>query len=119
MTDVAGARSRLEDERRRLAEEIEALVRTDFPEGEPSDSHSGRGNHMAEDASDTFEHEKSLALLQNLRSLSANVESALAKVEKGTYGICDDCGSPIAEERLAAIPYATLCISCKSKRERR
>lgn len=113
-TDSAGIRARLEEEQRRLTEEIEALLRAD---SEPLPERPG--DQLGEGASLTSEHEKSLALVHNLRGLSAAVRHALEKLDKGTYGICDDCGKPIAAERLAAIPYATLCISCKSKRERR
>ncbi len=118
--DTADVRARLEGERKRLSEEIDALRRAEAEDRrDPSEGHSGVGNHIADAASETFEHEKSLALLNNLRTLSTAVERALRKLDEGTYGICDDCGSPIAAERLAAIPYATLCITCKSRRERR
>jgi DnaK suppressor protein len=40
------------------------------------------------------------------------------RIEKGTYGICENCGRPIAEERLRAIPWTTLCIDCKRLEER-
>ncbi len=117
--DTADIRMRLEDERRRLKAEIDALTKADFESERDREGHTGRGNHMAEDASETFEHEKSLALLANLRGLEEQVGRALAKLDRGTYGVCDDCGKRIAEERLAAIPYATLCIDDKAKRERR
>jgi RNA polymerase-binding transcription factor DksA len=117
--DTADVKAKLEDERRRIQAEIEALSEADSRSERERAGRAGRGNHMAEDASETFEHEKSLALLQNLRSIEAQVDRALLKLDKGTYGRCDDCGKPIAEERLAAIPYATLCIECKAKRERR
>jgi DnaK suppressor protein len=117
-TDTADIRARLEEERQRLDTEIEALVHSEFRDDDPVDRRE-REQNTADDASATSEHEKSLALLQNLRTLRANVGRALERVENGTYGICEDCGKEIAPERLAAIPYATLCISCKSKRERR
>ncbi len=117
--DTADVRARLEEERERLTTEIAALTKADFESERDREGHTGRGNHMAEDASETFEHEKSLALLQNLRALEAQVERAITKLDQGTYGVCDDCRKPIAAERLAAIPYATLCIDCKAKRERR
>ncbi len=118
--DTAEVRSRLEDERRRLVEEMDALVRADRREGDPApEGHGGVGNHIADDATDTFEHEKSLALLNNLKALTAAVDRALRKLNEGTYGVCDECRAAIAPERLAAIPYATLCITCKSRRERR
>ncbi|OLC57847.1 MAG: hypothetical protein AUH85_02260 [Chloroflexi bacterium 13_1_40CM_4_68_4] len=118
-TDTEDVRARLQQERTRLEAEITALTKADFESERDREGHTGRGNHMAEDASETFEHEKSLALLANLRSLESQVDRALAKLEQGTYGKCDDCGNPIAPERLAAIPYATLCIQDKAKRERR
>jgi DnaK suppressor protein len=117
--DTADVRAKLEEERRRIRTEIAALSEADSRSEQERAGRSGRGNHMAEDASETFEHEKSLALLQNLRSIETQVERALTKLERGEYGKCEDCGRAIAAERLAAIPYATLCIECKAKRERR
>lgn len=117
--DTADVRAKLEEERRRIQAEITALTDADSQSERERAGRAGRGNHIAEDASETFEHEKSLALVQNLRSIESQVERALTKLDKGTYGLCDDCGRPIAAERLAAIPYAALCIECKAKRERR
>jgi len=47
------------------------------------------------------------------------VDSALARIENGHYGVCMSCGNKIPQERLQAIPYAILCINCKSSEERR
>jgi RNA polymerase-binding transcription factor len=46
------------------------------------------------------------------------IDAALARIDAGTYGICVNCGSQIAPERLEAMPWATLCIDCKRKEER-
>ena len=46
----------------------------------------------------------------------ADVERALGKLADGTYGTCDACGEEITEERLDAIPWATVCISCARTR---
>lgn len=43
-------------------------------------------------------------------------ERALAKLDEGTYGICDSCGNPIAEKRLKAMPDVVLCIECAARR---
>ncbi len=43
---------------------------------------------------------------------------AIIKMKDGTYGLCEDCGEPIALKRLKAIPYATLCFSCQLRKER-
>jgi len=45
------------------------------------------------------------------------IESALARMEKGEYGFCEDCGENIPLGRLKAMPFATLCVKCKSERE--
>jgi DnaK suppressor protein len=49
---------------------------------------------------------------QNLEQSEARDERALAKLEEGTYGVCDDCGEPIAPARLRAAPDSVLCIEC-------
>jgi DnaK suppressor protein len=43
------------------------------------------------------------------------VREAIARIDKGEYGICELCGEPIKKERLAAIPYSTMCIKCASQ----
>lgn len=55
---------------------------------------------------------------QEIRRLQL-IDAALGRMENGHYGICMSCGKKIPEERLKAIPYAILCIDCKSSEERR
>ena len=47
------------------------------------------------------------------------IDSALTRIEQGRYGICVKCGKKIAEDRLRVLPYALMCIECKSAEERR
>jgi RNA polymerase-binding transcription factor DksA len=54
-----------------------------------------------------------IAVVRALRSNLHDVDRALAKMDAGTYGTCERCGSAITEERLEAIPWALLCIDCK------
>jgi len=51
------------------------------------------------------------------RKLISKIDSALQRIEDGTYGICEECGEPIGVERLKARPVTTLCIDCKSDQE--
>jgi DnaK suppressor protein len=51
------------------------------------------------------------------RKLIAKIREALDRIEKGTYGICEECGEEISEERLKARPVTTLCIDCKTTQE--
>lgn len=66
----------------------------------------------------TFERERDLSLSENVKDLLQRVNEALARIEEGTYGICEMCGEKIPEERLEALPYANLCIPCKQKEEK-
>lgn len=65
-----------------------------------------------------LEKARNLALHVNLQRLLDQVDDALAKFDKGTYGLCEDCGGRIDPARLKALPYATRCIQCQQKRER-
>jgi DnaK suppressor protein len=59
------------------------------------------------------------ALDQRSRSELAAIDEALARIDRGDYGICDTCGEPIAPERLLAIPSAVQCVECAEASERR
>ncbi len=51
------------------------------------------------------------------RKLILKIKDALGRIEEGTFGICEECGEDISEERLRARPMTTLCIDCKTKAE--
>lgn len=80
---------------------------------------SGYTYHMADVASDTYDREFSLGLASSEREELYELDDAFKKLEDGTFGICEECKSAIAKNRLKAIPYARLCVKCKEKRERR
>jgi DnaK suppressor protein len=60
------------------------------------------------------DREMDLHLSAQARATVLEIDRALAKIEDGTYGLCEQCGDPIPEPRLQALPYAALCVSCKS-----
>ncbi|MBI4186178.1 MAG: TraR/DksA C4-type zinc finger protein [Chloroflexi bacterium] len=68
-----------------------------------------------EEASESFELEKRLALEKRIRDQMAEIEHALQKFEQNTYGRCDSCGQPIDPARLEALPQANLCLNCKAQ----
>ncbi|MBI2836247.1 MAG: TraR/DksA C4-type zinc finger protein [Chloroflexi bacterium] len=68
-----------------------------------------------EEATESFELEKRLALEKQIRANLVEIEHALEKFEKGTYGLCDVCGQPIDPGRLEVLPQANLCLNCKVK----
>jgi DnaK suppressor protein len=116
--DIVAMRNRLLDEQGRLEREIEAFQARERAEQDPTESHFGDGEQLADDAALATEREKEQALRQNLSLVLNQVVHALVKIERGTYGRCDDCGNDIPPARLDALPHANLCVSCKSKAER-
>ena len=105
-------KKRLEEQRGRLQEQISQLTIG-------GQDHPGYSNHMADDASEVFEQAKNLALRQTLERQLEQVEKALERFERGTYGYCLDCSEEIDYARLKAIPSAGLCINCMQRREGR
>jgi len=74
-----------------------------------------RQGDMADQASGNNEVHIQLKLKQTDAKILQAIEEALVRIEKGTYGVCRDCGEPIAEARLNAIPWTRVCIVCKEK----
>lgn len=69
-------------------------------------------------ASSELNQNVSLRLRDRERALLLKIETALAKIEGGTFGVCDECEEPIELKRLEARPVADLCIRCKEAQER-
>ena len=76
---------------------------------------STRQGDLADQASGNNEVHIQLKLKQTDAKILQAIEEALWRIEKGTYGLCRDCGEPIAEPRLNAIPWTRVCITCKEK----
>lgn len=115
--ELKEVRAELDTEIQRLTAEISS-AETDLNEflKEPID---GAGDDQADAGAKSFEREHELSLVAGARTgLEQNLH-ALARLEDGTYGICENCGNPIGKLRLQAYPRATLCMTCKSRQERR
>jgi DnaK suppressor protein len=74
-----------------------------------------RQGDMADQASGNNEVHIQLKLKQTDAKILQAIEEALLRLDKGSYGVCRDCGEPIAEARLNAIPWTRVCITCKEK----
>src|SRR6476469_3965189 len=74
-----------------------------------------RQGDMADQASGNNEVHIALKLKQTDAKILQAIEEALWRIDKGTYGMCRDCGEPIAPARLNAIPWTRVCITCKEK----
>ncbi len=106
-------RSRLESEQKRLNDELAQLQASQHPTEERREG-SPFGKRE-EEATESFELEKRLALEKRAREQLTEVEHALHKFEEGTYGLCDICGQPIDPARLEALPQASQCLKCKAQ----
>jgi DnaK suppressor protein len=91
----------LKAEADQLAEEME-------PGDIQFDEESGEGGTM------NVERERDLALSAQALTAVEEIDRALAKIADGSYGYCEQCGQPIPKARLKALPYAALCVACKS-----
>ena len=74
-----------------------------------------RQGDMADQASGNNEVHIQLKLKATDAKILQAIEEALFRLEQGTYGVCRDCGEPIAAARLSAIPWTRVCIACKEK----
>ncbi|MFD3799289.1 TraR/DksA family transcriptional regulator [Streptomyces californicus] len=115
--EVTEARTLLTSEVLRLRSELEtsgaALA------GLMRDSGDGAGDDEADTGTKNITREHELALAANAQEMLEQTERALARLEAGTYGLCEICGKPIGKARMQAFPRATLCVEDKQKQERR
>jgi len=115
--ELAELRAELKAETAALRDEIgqaEAVIAARL-----GDSVAEAGDDEADASSKVFEREHELSLTHNARELLEQTEHALARIDAGTYGVCESCGKPIGKARLLAFPRATLCVECKQREERR
>jgi len=108
----ADVRVLLEGRRDELVRELEGLVQV------PRDPMAtvSFGKRIGDGTTEAVERLNRTAAAQSLSTSLGEVERALEKLDEGTYGVCDDCGEPIAAERLEAIPWTALCVRDASKR---
>jgi DnaK suppressor protein len=104
-TDV---RATLETVRAKLAAELAELTAA------PRDPMAAVsfGKRVGEGTSQAVERIAQVDAAKKLDAKLRDVERALSKLDEGTYGVCDACGTLIAAERLDAIPWAVLCVGC-------
>ncbi|MEV2238136.1 TraR/DksA C4-type zinc finger protein [Micromonospora sp. NPDC049891] len=98
-------RARAVAEASTLAQDLEALFLA-------SRDSNADDEHDPEGATIGFERAQLTALLAGARERIADVDDALRRVDAATYGVCERCGQPIGDERLAARPFARFCMAC-------
>ena len=110
-SDIRNIQASLEVERQRLLDEQEQLRASGLPsEGRREGSPYGK---REEEATESFELEKRLALAWQIEEQLVDIENTLSKIAAGKYGLCEYCGKLIESVRLKVLPQARACISCK------
>lgn len=112
-------RAVLEGEHERLQAEVDQIAKEGHEALSDASGENNYRDHMADQGTATFSRELDMTLEENVRDALSAVHGALERFEAGTYGTCAQCGKLIGDERLQAMPTATLCISCKSAEESR
>ncbi len=108
-------KAHLLEEKSRLTTRISELTVQD-PFADPDRTNDNAASDM--EASEESNHDRVAALITELKTQRANVDSALARIAAGTYGFCIVCGNMIDTDRLAILPTATMCLSCETKKKK-
>ena len=115
--DTSQYRTRLLAERERLVHTVDFLERENPGSiaDELGDIVTAGDANLGDTATATYDRELDQSLEEGAQQTLTAIDDALRKIEEGTYGACEVCGKPIAEGRLAAIPWARLCIDDQRK----
>lgn len=116
--DADHFRTRLLDDRRRVADALEYLHLENPGSMEDEAEEMPLDNHLAETATVTLDRQIDYSLEEHSAHVLADIDAALQRIDGGTFGTCVTCGKPIPPERLEAIPYAAQCIDCRRQEER-
>jgi DnaK suppressor protein len=116
--DLNKIKTRLEAKRDELQAEIANLTMAHPRPVDPNEASEGPQD-FEEIAVDFLETQQEQSILVNEQALLTEVEQALERINQGTYGRCVNCGQPIPEKRLEALPWAARCVKCEEQLEQR
>src|SRR4051812_45391347 len=110
---------------RRVLEAMDGRVRDDVQSleeqartglgGEAGGSLSNAPMHLADLGTEQYMQELNATLFENEEYIRLEVQQAIGRLERGTFGLCERCGREIMEERLKALPYTRYCTSCSAE----
>jgi RNA polymerase-binding protein DksA len=103
-------------ERKRIAAALDNLRNENPGSVEDETGEEASDQHLADTATAMHDRELDYGLTENEEDLLKAIDTALQRIDDGTYGIYTNCGKPIGEDRLQALPWAELCIDCAKLR---
>jgi DnaK suppressor protein len=116
--DLQRFKKLIEDERRRVVQRIGMIEEEIQGMAASQSGNQSYSNHMADIGSDSIEQEQAFLHASQGTDYLMALDDALRRVDKGTYGVCEECNEKIPPRRLEAFLAARLCIKCQSKAER-
>ncbi len=116
--DLQRFRNLIEEERQRVLQRLGMIEEEIQGMAASQSGNQSYSNHMADIGSDVIEQEQAFLHASQGTDYLMALEAALRRIEKGTYGICEDCSEKIPPRRLEAFLAARLCIKCQSKAEK-
>ncbi len=108
-------RVQLEKEKSNHLKRIHTLLEQD-PFSDPDRANDNAASDT--EATEESNHDRFSALIEELRTNTADIEASLLRISDGTYGFCTNCAVMIDTDRLAILPTATLCLSCQQKKQK-
>ena len=119
--EVESFRRTLLDLRSRLKGDLVQMTDEALKRNQPESSGnlSNMPLHMADVGTENYDQEFTLSLIENEQETLDQIHDALARIDGGTFGRCEECHLPIAKPRLQALPYTRHCIECARKLETR
>jgi DnaK suppressor protein len=118
--ELAAYREKLQALRDRVIDEIGFLTGDNLNRSQRDSAGdlSTYSMHMADHGTDNFDREFALNLASSEQDTLYEIDEALARIEMNTFGVCEMCGCAIEKARLQAMPYARMCIKCKTQTEK-
>ncbi len=101
--------------RKDIMERVESLRSLIAEKQADTETGGGYPFHMADRGTESMQQEKDALMLSREEQYLKDIDEALERIDEGTFGVCRNCGRDISEDRLRAVPTATLCMQCMKK----
>lgn len=116
---VKKQRQKLMDLRDELVDAIAGVTNDTIKNLAEGSEATGGGMHQGDAGSDAYDRDFALSVLANEQDALYEIMQALSRIDRGVYGICQECGDKIPNARLEAIPFARLTVHCQAAWEKR